>query len=621
MSGDDAFLEEMKAEIDASEDPVSGNSIAGPPVPFGSSDESMRVGHVTVQDESIILDREDDGDTHIAAFIDSDEREAVRLGNYIRIPYAPDGPEDISQKMLFGVIERLEYHSVTDIRDKQDGGYRNDPGEQSFAYVGTIDPISVVEYDRAGDPDDPLERSTVDQPPKPGASVYLVEDENFLCTGLQMPTEGVFMGDMAVSGDVIPDEDNPLAYNLFNPNATDGNGANGEPAIFRHTQVAGSTGSGKTHASKNNIRQLVSGKEYTIEVPPEERDRHGIDQDERVRGLNCTIIDPENEYVQMRDGNPDLPDSVRNEYENRGINTGGFERDPEIDCDVYVPQVAGTNEPNIDGAREFAIPFALARFNKQLLYAASPGGRTRQAINDTIDIYFGELDDWMEATYEAFSDRAAELLDPDSTAITDQSSVKTAARERLVDRTEYHRIFDQCDRTLFDLTGRMFEPHTVTVVPTGHLRGSIDRLVVSCLLAHIVKNKIGSDVLFPQIKGTPMLLALDEAHEYLSSTDDPREGTLVRNFRQAAKRGRKDLFGLYLITQTPQDIDEEVRKQMNTRIYLGLERNVVESHDVYVPKEFESQVTQFSKGQAVIKQPDVRAVEIRGLPYCLTKHE
>jgi hypothetical protein len=59
---------------------------------------------------------------------------------------------------------------------------------------------------------------------------------------------------------------------------------------------------------------------------------------------------------------------------------------------------------------------------------------------------------------------------------------------------------------------------------------------------------------------------------------------------------------------------------MNTRIYLGLERDVVESHDVFVPKEFKEAVTQFNKGQMVVKQPDVRAVEIKGLPACLTHH-
>jgi hypothetical protein len=59
---------------------------------------------------------------------------------------------------------------------------------------------------------------------------------------------------------------------------------------------------------------------------------------------------------------------------------------------------------------------------------------------------------------------------------------------------------------------------------------------------------------------------------------------------------------------------------MNTRIYLGLERDVVESHDVYVPKEFKESVTQFNKGQMVVKQPDVRPVELAGLPVCLTLH-
>jgi DNA helicase HerA-like ATPase len=582
------------------------------PAPFGDH-EGRRIGHITAQDEPIVVDRED---SRVWVFVDSHARDDVRLGTYLRVPYPTD--EEHSTAMLAGVITRLEYETVADITDKQDGGYRNPPGEQSFAYLAQVEPISTVELDESDD-DDAMTQTTVDAPPKPGASVYLIENETFLRTALRIPHQGAFVGHMAVSGDRIPSEDDPLPYYLFNPNATDENEDKGEPTVFRHIQVAGSTGQGKTHASKNVLRQLATEKRYTIEVPPEEHEATTTDiQDERVRGLNITVIDPEGEYVEMGE-NPNHNSYTENiPGDSQKIRHGGISDDPDVDFEVFVPVIDGTNI-NHNNAQSFGIPFELVKENRQLLYSSKPPERTRSAINDVISDYFRQENG--VPTYTAFSEYAERMLAEDNDTITEMDSVKIAARERIVDRYEYNRIFDHGSKSLTDLTQQMFAPSQVTVIPTDHLRGMTDRIVVSCLLAHIVKNKVGSNVAYPRIKGTPLLLALDEAHEYLTGGgDDPRENYLVRNFQQAAKRGRKDKFGLYIITQTPQDINDDVRKQMNTRIYLGLERDVVDSHDVYVPPAFEEAVTQFNKGQMVVKQPNVRPVEIAGLNVCLTLH-
>ena len=72
----------------------------------------------------------------------------------------------------------------------------------------------------------------------------------------------------------------------------------GEPTIFRHTLVAGSTGKGKTHFTKNLLRQFATDKRYPIE-------NHQTGATEHSR-LNVVILDPENEYSEMRDDNPDL---------------------------------------------------------------------------------------------------------------------------------------------------------------------------------------------------------------------------------------------------------------------------------------------------------------------------
>ena len=607
----DDILDEVRDET-GNDDSEGEEEMGDIPRPFSAPESGDHIGHISVQDDTVTVGREEN---QIRAFINTDRREGVRMGNYVRIPYpAPEsgGPP----QMLFGVITQLEYAAATEITDRRDGGYSNPPGEHEFSYLASIKPISIVNYD----PDfEEMQQNTVDKPPKPGAGSYLVESDEFLRTGLRIPQQGAFLGHMAVSGDRIPSEEDPLPYYLFNPNATDGNEDEGEPAIFRHIQVAGSTGKGKTHFSKNVLRQLVTDKRYTIEVPPEEREEGG--PDERQRGLNVCIIDPEDEYVEMRDDplEEDLPPEQAEEYRDQGIAVGGIESDPDVDCEVFAPLVAGT-EPDIDDYTGFGIPFSIVEDHPSLLFKADPPERTAAAISETISRYFTETPEDQQ-TYAHFSQWVDQIfMDGRGDQIVENESVQVAVTDRLVDQNEYHRIFDTGNRMLDELTPDMFRGQQVTVFPTGHLRGTVDKLVVSALLSHIVQNKIGSRVDYPQIKGTPMLLALDEAHEYVSSTEDSRERYLVNQYRRAAKRGRKDLLGLYNITQNPADIDEEISEQTNTRIYLGLERDVAESHDVYVPQDFVNQVTQFGKGQAVVKQPDVRPVEIIGLPHCVTRH-
>ncbi|MFB6197243.1 MAG: ATP-binding protein, partial [Halobacteriaceae archaeon] len=68
----------------------------------------------------------------------------------------------------------------------------------------------------------------------------------------------------------------------------------------------------------------------------------------------------------------------------------------------------------------------------------------------------------------------------------------------------------------------------------------------------------------------------------------------------------------------PQDIDDEILKQTNTRIYLGLQPEVVER--IRIPADYEDQIVTFDKGQAVVDAPDVRPVEVQGLDVCVTDH-
>jgi DNA helicase HerA-like ATPase len=563
-------------------------------------DDSL--GHVALKDSELFVGR---SEMQIVAYIDQRERNDLRVGNYVCVPYPDETTAAHEDEILLAAIDRLEYRPLTEVNDLVDGGGYSDFGEQNLAYVANLDPIAIVDHDRI---EDSSARQTVDRPPKPGETVHLIEDEEVLRIGLNIPNTGIYIGDMAVSGDLVPNDDDPLTYFLSNPNSTDGTADDGEPAIFRHLLVAGSTGKGKTHFSKNILRQCAVPKQYPIEVPPEEQEEFGIDDDIRHRFLNLFVIDPEDEYVEMRADNPELSQAKIDELEAKDIAVGGLDDDLE----VFAP-VTANSQPTLDNIRTFSIPFSIVEDRPKLLLSSRPKDPTYNAIRDVLNAYFNQVDANEEPTYADFEN----WLNINGDTIVDNDNI-LAAVDRRVTGPVYDRVFDHGTTSLTEYTTDMFERGQVTVVPTGHLRGETEQLVLLALMTHIVENKIDTGVDYPQIKGTPLLLCVDEAHEYLSSTDRPREQYLVQNFRQAAKRGRKDKFGLYMVTQNPQDIDDEILKQTNTRIYLGLQPEVVDR--IRIPADYEDQIVTFDKGQAVVDAPDVRPVEVQGLDICVTQH-
>jgi len=122
------------------------------------------------------------------------------------------------------------------------------------------------------------------------------------------------------------------------------------------------------------------------------------------------------------------------------------------------------------------------------------------------------------------------------------------------------------------------------------------------------------------VSETPLLVAVDEAHNYLAtpSADDLRGQYIVGQACDAVKQGRKDQLGM-MITQNPEDIDDDILKQTNTNVFLGLRAEVVERVPS-VPSEFARDIPKFGEGQAAVKAPGVEAVKIVGLEHYLTQH-
>jgi DNA helicase HerA-like ATPase len=113
---------------------------------------------------------------------------------------------------------------------------------------------------------------------------------------------------------------------------------------------------------------------------------------------------------------------------------------------------------------------------------------------------------------------------------------------------------------------------------------------------------------------------MDEAHNFLTDADSVQARNVIRTFTEAAKQGRKERLGLFLITQDPQDVADAVFKQVNTRIVLNLgDEDAIRS--VNIPPSLEDRVPYMEQGRMVVYSPDnSEPVEVAGLPVCVTRH-
>lgn len=590
------------------------------------------LGHVIASRDLRVSRLEND----IWVYVHSEHRDDVRLGDYVQLPYPATASDEHAE--LFGIIEELQYAHRNEVNDQEDfrGGTNENGGieERRYTLVARVNPITIIE----GEEDD-LDSGQVDRIPKPSTYMYPSDNENCLRTGLNIPAHGPFVGYMSVSGETRPRE-NPLPYKL--PDDDDG----GEPAIFRHGVVGGSTGKGKTHFMKNVIRQYASpDREYTIELSNEnDGDAGSIDSETRKK-LGMVIIDPENEYSELGEDNPEhdydepkeaLNGESINDLQRKGIEVGGINDQPgQEDLRTYVPDVKWTSMPNVKNSHTFSIPFSIVQGRPQLLMPFEAEGPTRDALEKCISEFFDQKDPDAQ-TYSRFVDfversqewaaagdieTATEMgLPPGGKWALNQNLNENSleAVYRRIDRSEFEAVFDNGAEPITDLTNEMFRPGRTTVIPTNHLTGNKEKLVVMSVLAVVVDNKLYDYNPDYNIKDTPLLLVLDEAHNYISEPSTTQEEYVVRQYRLAARQGRKYKLGLFNVTQNPADIDEEILKQTNTSIYLGLEPEVIE--EINIPGNYENALPTFGKGQAVVKAPDVRAVEVMGLSVCLTKH-
>ncbi|ELY58771.1 helicase HerA domain-containing protein [Natronolimnohabitans innermongolicus] len=553
--------------------------------------EDVGIGALCVSQGLRVAEEEDE--TTLRAYVTQGNRSSIRIGSYLLAPY-PDG------ETLFCRITGLEYaqqyhaDDATEIHARR--AMRSDGvDEADYKFVAELEPVAVL-YDDDGE----LKRRMTDRVPKPQTVIRTADDTEQIKTGLKMPEDGVFLGHLSVGGEKVRTAASPPTIDYRLKDDYDA----GDPLVFRHTLIAGGTGSGKTHGAKNILRQfLAEERTYPME-------------DGRDVGPAVVQFDPQDEYAQMHDDNPDLDDAFARRLERENVAYGGV-----ADTTAFVPKVgdasyaAGHHRAQ---QVEFTIPFTMCRTRPWLVSGGSLNDNQYGALTYLIDRFFRDYGDGGTYTeFKSFLDDPALREELDESGRVHEATYD-AVRRRVFG---FDDVFDQDARPITELIHQFVRPGGLSVVPTYHVNDTrATEAVVLALSSLLIDEKLSNDPTYDRIKETPLVLGMDEAHNFLTDADSVQARKVITKFTEAAKQGRKERLGLFLITQDPQDIDDAVFKQINTTVVLNLgDEDAIKS--VNIPSTLESKVPYMEKGQMVVYSPDnSEPVELIGLSKCLTRH-
>jgi len=551
------------------------------------------VGIGTLSAREGLVVSEDPGETRLRAYITVGNRSAVRVGSYLVADY-PDGERLFCRIVALEYAQEFEADDATEIHARR-AMRRGEVDEQDYKFMASLEPVAVLYRD-----EEELKRRMTDRVPKPETVVRRATDAGEIKTGLKIPDEGVFLGHLAVGGEKVRTAAEPptIDYRLKDDYGS------GDPLVFRHTLVAGGTGSGKTHAAKNVLRQyLAEERVYPVE-------------DGRTVRPAVVQFDPQDEYAQMHDDNPDLDSGFARRCEAEGIAHGGHD-----DTVAFVPKV-GSATYAADHHRaeqvEFTVPFSMVRENTWLVAGGGLNDNQYAGLRELLHRFFGRHGD--DGTYREFR---SYLDDPGLREELDESGVVHEATFDAIRRRVrgFGNVFDRDARPITEQVSRLVRPGGLTVVPTYHINASrAATTVVLAVASLLVDQKLSNDPTYDRIKETPVVLGMDEAHNFLTDADSVQARQVIGKFSEAAKQGRKERLGLFLVTQDPQDIADPIFKQVNTTVVLNLgDEDAIRA--VNIPSNLEGKVPYMEKGQMVVYSPDNSdPVELVGLSKCLTRH-
>lgn len=352
--------------------------------------------------------------------------------------------------------------------------------------------------------------------------------------------------------------------------------------ISRHCAIVGSTGSGKSN-SVSVLLQSVANREFlssrVLVIDPHGEYNDALSKHSKVIDINSTDDNnklqipfwalPFNELIKIFSGN--LSDQNR-EYIREKVVEAKIKSSEENQIDVRKESITADSP----------IPFSI----KKLWFELDDFERKtfqQDRITPSEKIEEGDIDSLKSNQYPiAGLGNSAPFLNQKAKGLL---SFLDSMRNKLSDST-YSFLFspgkfspDQNGRIESDLDDMFLawlgnnEP--ITILDLSGIPSEIMSSISGTLLKIIydglfwgVNTKVGG-------KNQPLLIVLEEAHNYLKSGE---HSISSRTVQMIAKEGRKYGVGLLLVTQRPSELDETVLSQCGTLIALRMNNSKDRGH-------------------------------------------
>ncbi len=105
----------------------------------------------------------------------------------------------------------------------------------------------------------------------------------------------------------------------------------------------------------------------------------------------------------------------------------------------------------------------------------------------------------------------------------------------------FGHVFDQDARPITDLVHDFVRPGGLTVVPTYHITDSrATETIVLAVSSLLIDQKLSNDPDYDRIKETPLVLGMDEAHNFLTDADSVQAGKVITKFTEPPSRAERN---------------------------------------------------------------------------------
>jgi hypothetical protein len=351
--------------------------------------------------------------------------------------------------------------------------------------------------------------------------------------------------------------------------------------VSRHCAILGSTGSGKSNAV-GILLNAIASKNFKssriLVIDPHGEYNEVLKEKSSVFKINADTDDvnlfipfwalPFNELISIFSGT--LSDQNRDYFRTK-IKDAKLKSIDENDLKVEKELVTADSP----------IPFSL----KQLWFELDDFERKtfkKDRVTECL-VEKGNASELKSSTYETASPGGGEpFLNNKAKAIL---GFLDSVRIKLKDST-YNFLFKAGDyspeingKVKKDLSSLLFEwlgsDKPVTILDLSGIPSEIMTSISGTLLKIVYDSLFWGQNLSIGGKEQPLLIVLEEAHNYLKAGEDSISSRAVQSI---AKEGRKYGVGLVLVTQRPSELDETVLSQCGTIIALRMNNSKDRGH-------------------------------------------